>query len=127
MVLSICFLVFSFFNLDFNLDFNLNLNLTSLLQRFEHSLQVGDLTIRNFSPQIRDLLMQRFNIDEIRAKMKKDSGAKTRTEDDYKLWDEFKTQGQWSRAEQSREEQSRTEQNRAEQTQEDIAFTFSFL
>jgi len=72
-----------------------------LLHRLEHNLAVGDVTLRQFAMQLRKDLMMRFDVDEIRSRMKKSASASSggaggssgRTASDYALWDEFKVAG----------------------------------
>jgi len=65
-----------------------------LAQRFQHSMKVGDVTLRSFLAQTREQLTREFDLDLLRSKMKKKEGnEKERTEADFAQWDTFKLWG----------------------------------
>lgn len=65
-----------------------------MIHRLEHNLTVGDLTLRQFSSQIRTDLTSRFDVDSIRARLKKSGqGGAAAAEEQRLLWEEFKTAG----------------------------------
>lgn len=59
-----------------------------LLQRFVHNLQVSDVTLRNFSSQIRLDLIQRYDVDQVRKKLAASKGQAKGSEE-LQLWSEF--------------------------------------